>query len=108
MGDHKHHERGDGTPHLVDGDLFVLVRDPLATRPHFFIGHCQHNGPHTSPFRHQAKKMDHLTAKAWHSFLALAGHDFYLAVHHPPTPKKSKMRIISSKGDGPGVVRRYL
>jgi hypothetical protein len=106
MGDHKHHERGDGTPHICDDDLFVLVRNPLAKRPTFFVGHHVENGVHSTPFKHQAKKMDAVTAKAWHEFLAKAGHDFFVAVHHEKKPKPSPMKIYSIKGEGSGV-RRY-
>jgi hypothetical protein len=109
MGDHKHHELGNGEPHVVNGDLFVLVKNPLEKRPQYFIGHCQHHGVKTVQSRHAAKKMDAVTAKAWHAFLEKAGHDFFVAVHHAPEQKKDgKYRVISVNGQGPGTVRRYL
>jgi hypothetical protein len=104
---HKHH-KGNGEVHIDREDLFVLVKDPLSKCPKYFIGHCEQNSMRTTALKHAAKKMDHQQARAWHDFLNRLGHDVFLAVHHQPEPKKSKYRIVSSRGEGPGTLRRYL
>ena len=81
---HKHHASGNGVPNILPTDLFVLVKNPLAKRPEYFIGHTLRHGTHVAPSKSLAKRMDHFTARAWHEFLSKAGHDFYLAIHHEP------------------------
>lgn len=102
---HRHHD-GTGSVYVHPEDLFVLVKDPLAKRPHYFIGHTQTHGPHTSPLRHQAKRMDAVTAHAWAHFLQEAGHSFFLAVHHE-AKKKQPMKILSVKGEGGSKFRGW-
>jgi hypothetical protein len=95
----KHHNgKTPGTPHIQHEDLFVLVTDPLSKNPKFFVGHSEQRLCATS-LRHQAKKMDHATAKAWHDFLTKAGHDFFLAVHEEEPPKQKGIRILSHHGE---------
>lgn len=81
---HKHHAGGNGVPSIAPNDLFVLVKHPLAKRPEYFIGHTLRHGTHVAPSKSLAKRMDALTARAWHDFLTKAGHEFFLAVHHEP------------------------
>ena len=55
--EHKHHERGDGVPHLVYRDLFILVRHPLASARTFSLAAASITA-HTPHRSGTSKKMD--------------------------------------------------
>jgi hypothetical protein len=89
---HRHHEKGDGKPFITQHDEFIIViGDPLAKRPLYFIGNCPHRGVKTTTMRHQGKRMSATSAKVWTEFLHTLGKEAFLAIHHEPR------KIISKK-----------
>lgn len=93
---HKHHEGQDGCPRVAHDDLFLLVQNPLSKRPHYFVGHSPVHGVQTVRTACVAKRMDHLTAKAWHDFLLKAGHDFFLCTHEEKA-RAPRIKFLSAK-----------